>query len=307
MAFTSTSFRRACRRIADPARVEHIVVTSLASGALALVDPNRRSARGRVALRAASAVLSGFIVWADTRRTRPASETLGIAAASVGATLAFADLGDVIDGRMQRALVRVGVPHPRLALAIGTTALTAVTQTAAERLSPSDPSDDGVDVDAPDDETLVDVPEAAREIVTALLARADGWGVSELRAQLDAARAVEYAHEDDPAFVPALGFAVPSDLPLAVPGDARFPVVGRFTTPAGLDVDAYLMVQEGRLGVLALAPAEHEDGFAGLDELEHWPASDELTFLVETPSGVRPLEIDVETGPEAAPPTADAP
>lgn len=297
---STTSFRRrvtgTITRIIDPARVEHVMLTSVAAGALALADPARRGPGGRLALRSASAALSAFVVWADFRRTRRPGETASAAALSVGATFGFAEVGDAIDARMQHALVRTGARHPRLVLALGGVCLMAVAQVAAMKMDAASAPPRAFD--DLEDEAPIDLPQPVRDIVAALLSHADSWGRTELLDQLAGARAIPYIGEDETAFYPGIGFDVPDDLPRAVPGDARFPIIGRYHPFEGRSADVSLSVWGGKLAHLTIAPGDdwtdedHEAwGEAGgsVQSLEGWPSPHELTLLVETPSGLRPI------------------
>lgn len=121
-------------RFADSTRVEHVLVTSAGVAALSLVDPARRGVGGRVALRAASAALTGFVTWAALRDTPPGISRGGLTAVSVGAGLALSEAGDAIDARMHRFVVQRGARHPRLVIAAAAGAAMLLTQVAGARV-----------------------------------------------------------------------------------------------------------------------------------------------------------------------------
>ncbi|WP_435748624.1 hypothetical protein [Microbacterium sp. PMB16] len=289
--------RRWLRRLTDPTSAQHVVLTSAAVGALALVDPARRTVGGRVLLRAGTAVVNGFIAWCDARPTHSVSGRIGMTAASVGAGLALSEAGDAIDARLDGFVRRRGIRHPRLVLALFAAASMVGAHALSRRIDAASASDE-YDDDFVDDDEPIEIPTAVRELVSALLARADGYGAPELRTQLDAARAMEYSGEDEGSFYPGIGFTMPADLPLAVPAEARFPVIGRYHPFDGRSADVYLLISDGRLASLNITTGEDwdveeqiawmEDG-GSMQDLPGWPSADELTYFVETSAGLKPL------------------
>ncbi|GAA3652381.1 hypothetical protein [Microbacterium marinilacus] len=135
-------------------------------------------------------------------------------------------------------------------------------------------------------------------LVEALLAADEGYGSAELRAQLASARAVRYEGPDPDGFWPGIGLEVPGDLPLAVPGDANFPVVGLYRPLDGRVFEVYLTVLGGRLSTLSISEGrdwtedeqvEWMEAGRGVHELPGWPVPADLELLVETPGGLRPV------------------
>lgn len=292
------------RRLGDARSVEHGIVTSAATGALALIDPAALGPRARFALRLANAGLGAVVVWASLRDEPQLQDQRGLrgglTAGAAGLTLAAAELGEAADARFQHRLERAGVPAPRLAMALGAVAATAASWWFSkrsadqreleelERLFDDEPAFEPV---------LVDVPEPIRAVVTALLERTEDHGSYELRAQLKLARATTFAGRDEDAIDLVASFAVPDGSPLAVPGNANFPIIGRFTW-GGQVFEAVLAVQEGRLASVSLVPsgdwsdvelsAWYEQDFDEA-ELPAWPDPADLEFLVETREGLKPL------------------
>lgn len=288
------------RRLTDPTSASHIALTSAATGALALFDPARRGVGGRVALRAGAAVLNGFMTWCDAGRSHPAIGRFGMTAAAVGAGLALSEAGDAIDARLDGFVRRRGVRHPRLILGLGAAALMLGAHALSLRIDAAldRDHDDLLDDDFLDDEPI-EIPAAVLELAAALLARTDGFGAPALRAQLAAARAIEYLGEDEASFYPGIGFTMPADLLLAVPAEARFPVIGRYHPFDGRSADVYLSISEGRLASLSITTGDDWDveeqiawmeAGGSMQDLSGWPTPGELTFLVETPEGLKPLD-----------------
>lgn len=300
MTSPTTSARlRFIRRVLEPARGEHVALVGATLGALALVDPARSGVVGRLALRVAMATVAGFEVWTVGRASDPHNLLRpirwGATAASVGMVLAAAEAGEALDGRLQRRLRRAGVRRPRLAIALLSVGLTiALSRVGVTRdHHVSDTDDNG---DAPES-TTVAVPGEVDTLVAAILSATDSFGAPALRAQLQQARAVEYLGADEAAFYPGIGFEVPPGLPRAVPGEARFPVIGRYHPFGGKSADVYVSVVDGRLANLTVAPGSDwspEDVGAWMDsggsaqEITGWPHPDELAFLMETDKGLEP-------------------
>lgn len=294
----TTKSRGLFERLADPERAEHVAVFGLAVGALTLVDPSRCGVGGRFALRAATAAVTGVSVWLSARASDPhklfTPVRWGVTAAAVGAVLAGAEVSEAIDARLQQALRRRGVRHPRVVLALaGATLTVALSRIPDKPVTEHDiPLDDGESASV-----TVDLPEEVRALVLTLLSATEECGAPALRRQLTSARAVQYIGEEENAFYPGIGFEVPAGLPLAVPGEARFVVIGRYHPFAGRSADVYVSVSEGRLANLTVAPGadwslEDEnawiDGGGSMQDLTRWPRPDELALLIETDQGLQP-------------------
>lgn len=289
-------------RINDPNSVENGIVFTAATAGLALIDPRTLGVGGRLAYRSALAALTGWVTWTALRTEEdyllPGVAKAGFTAGVVGATLGFAEAGEALDGKLHDALARMGVRKPRLAMAAATAALGVTAWWSGTKL---DDLGDGTEIEFDDGDfepEYVDVPEEVRVLATALLGATDSFGAAELRAQLDAARAEIYLGEIEDAFYPGIGFTVPKDLPRAVPGDASFPAIGRYHPVDGRSFDVRLHIQEGRIASLDVvtgedwSEAEIEEWIMtnrSTQEITHWPAPEELTFLIETREGLAPV------------------
>lgn len=288
--------RTLLRQVIDPTSVAYAVVTSAAAGVLTLIDPARRSVGGRLLLRVGTASVTGFMTWCEVRRTHVAGGRIGATAAAVGADLALGEANEALDARLHRFVSRRGARRPRLVLALFAATLTAALHMIGRRIDGASDLDEDAEFFA---EEPVAIPEPVRELVSALLAREEGYGARELRAQLDAAQVIEYLGEDEPGFSPGVFFTVPEHLPRAVPAHARFPVIGRYRPLDGRSFDVFLSIAHGRLDNLTITTGDDWDvddqiAWFEVDDLlqgvSGWPAPEELTFLIETPDGLKPLD-----------------
>ena len=286
-------------RVNDPESVENAAVLTAAVSGLTLIEPRRLGTGGRVVYRSAVAVLTGWVAWSGLRGTPeymlPCPAKWGYVAAASGLALGLAEADEKLDGVIHDALVRAGVKRPRRLMAAGAAVLSVGAWWFAKKL------DDGTAEEYEEDEfeepEYVDVPELVRALTSALLERTESFGAPELRAQLAHARAQLYIGEKEDEFYPGLGFEVPRELPRAVPGDANFPVIGRYRPIEGRTFDVRLYVQEGKLGTLDIQTgadwSEDENNAwyeadRSTQEITRWPRPDELEFLIETPAGLVP-------------------
>jgi hypothetical protein len=285
--------------LGDPTSATHVAVVSVAAALLAFPNPANRGVAGRLGLRVGGAALSGLVAWAALRELqddffrRPLRA--GFTAAAVGSALAVAEASDALDARLHRGLVRRGVGHPRLVLALASGATTALSFLPGRK----DDASLVPDSEEPEEEVTVAVPAEVRALTEALLAASDQWGAQHLRAQLAAAKAIQYIGEAEEAFYPGIGFSVPADLPRAVPHNTRFSVVGRYYPLNGRSADVTLTISDGRIDSLSIGTGDDwtiDEEIAWMDEggsvqdISQWPAPHELTFFVETEHGLRPLE-----------------
>ncbi|WP_413320668.1 hypothetical protein AA0Z99_06720 [Agrococcus sp. 1P02AA] len=295
------SLRAALARANDPSSVAHGAVSTAAIAGLTLIEPRALGVGSRLAYRAAAAGVTAWTTWVslqDDGSQVPLATRAGLTVGAAGAALGMAEAGEAIDARVHDGLRRAGVGRPRALLAAGAGAAAlgswwlarrAMAQAAATR-------DEVVDDEAT--ETLVEVPAEVRALAERLLGASDGFGAGELRAQLAEARATLWEGPEAGGFWPGIGFAVPAAAPLAVPGDASFPVIGRYRPLDGRSFDVSIGVQEGRLAMLSIAEGrdwseeEHAawlEADRGVHELTGWPSPDELELLIETPEGLRPV------------------
>ncbi|MGZ0710595.1 hypothetical protein ACWPKO_19890 (plasmid) [Coraliomargarita sp. W4R53] len=286
-------------RLNDSRSVVHGVTAASLMSALTLVEPRRLSVGRRLAYRCAIAALTAWGVWAQLRTeddgTFAPATRAGITIGAAGAALGIAEAGEAMDGRLSDGLVRAGARRPRMILAAASAVVSLGSWWWGTRQTIDASSGD---FDEELIEEFVDVPDEVRALVSHFLAASEEFGAPELRAQLAEARASIYVGEDEDAFWPGIGFSVRADLPLAVPGDATFPVIGRYRALDSRTFDVYLVIAEGRIGTLAISesrdwtPEEMEswmDAGRGINELQRWPELSELELLIETPAGFRAL------------------
>lgn len=298
----SMGVRGFARRLNDPGSVAHGVVSTGLVAGLALIEPRKLTTGRRLAYRGAVAAVTAWTVWASLRPgSSSEADPLGpVARAAVttgaaGATLGVAEVGEAIDARLHDGLARAGARRPRLWLAAAEAAVSAAAWWAG-RLG------DRMDVDDADTweeptQFVVDLPEDVRALAALLLSATDECGAPELRAQLDGARLVSY----DKGRVET-GFAqfdTPEGLPRAVPGDATFPVIGRFRALEDRTFDVRLVIENGRLDSIHIregadwTPAEQEawdDAGHDITDLGAWPSPEQIDLLVETPAGYQVLQ-----------------
>lgn len=278
------------RNLIDPARIEYGVASSAVIGAVALVDPARLTAGGRLAFRGLTALVTGALVLVELRRdaafTGNPAARFGVVAGVVGASFGLSELGERADRGLVDALRRRGVRRPRLALAVASAAVAAVAFRVGRTVGGEPAADDSGDWPR-----IATVDPAVRTLVDGMLAATDGHGSAELRTLWATARLEIWSEEDaerEGAFSRWLEFATDEDLPRAVPHDATFPVRARFVSGAGVPVEAFLLVLGGRprslvIDVVPDTPelAAFDDGDP-LDDVTAWPARDAVTFVLDT-------------------------
>jgi hypothetical protein len=276
-------FRDSLRRLGDPHSTEFGVVSSVALGALSLIDPSALTPGRRAAYRTALAAVTGAMTWTAARSEFASVEArIGTTVGATGAALGLAEAGEAVDARMQRGLLRLGVRRPRAVIAATSVAFAAATFLADRAWSlRAVPDPDALGWE---DRML---PDPVRVLTSALLARTDAFGAPELRAQLETARERTFTNERfrSPSFVQ---FAVADDAPLAVPGNAAFPVTARFAAPDGTLYVVTLAIGDGRLASLEMVEVT-DDGDEPTSEMDRWPEAHEVTLHVETPLGTVPL------------------
>ncbi|MEV8266275.1 hypothetical protein [Microbacterium sp. NPDC076911] len=302
------SSRVALAQLNNSRSVTNGVVSASLMAVMTLIEPRRLTTVGRLFYRLSMAVLTAWGVWvvlrSDDDGTLPAAARAGVTVGAAGATLGIAEAGEALDARLSDSLVRAGATRPRAILAVGAAAVSLASWWVA-RTRPETTQQECFDEGAA--EQQVDVSDEVRAIVSQLLMVSNEFGAPELRAQLASARASVYQGSQLGAFWPGVGFRVPADLPLAVPGDATFPVIGRYRALGDRTFDVYLVVQEGRLATLAISEARDwtdeeleswMDADHGLQELGSWPSVDELDLLIETAEGYQlATALAAETNP----------
>lgn len=269
--------------------------------ALALIDPRALSTGGRVLYRGALAAMTAWTVWTGVRPRRATDpDPIGpvgraaVVTGAVGAAIGLAPAGEAIDARIHGRLVRGGVRQPRLWIAAGNAVLSLGAWWAARSLDDAAEMESWFDVSSM---TTTEVPDDVRAVAARLLGATDGFGATELREQLARARATTFV--DGELQADYVAFEVADDAPRAVPGNATFPVIGRFRALDNRTFDVRLTVADGHLNAYEVVEGadwsndqldawETEGNDVG--QLESRPDAGELELLIETPNGYEPLE-----------------
>lgn len=269
-----------------------------ASAGLAFVRPARLSRVMIGVYRVTMSALAGVSVYSSLREDLLLSTTPSVPISSsigaAGLVLGVAPAAEWLDSRLERGLTRAGVRYPRAAMAILVVIMGVLAAVLERALAPR-----ASNASAETPSSDVDVPDEVRSLAEALLGQQDICGAVQLRAQLASARGEIWEGSDSSGFWPGVGFRVDPALPRAVPGNANFPVVGRFTAIEGRTFDVYLSVHDGRLASLGITEADdwpadelaewtHTD--RGVHELTAWPSPADITWLVETPNGLSPVQ-----------------
>ncbi len=277
-----------------------IVSTGLVAG-LALIEPRTLTTGRRLAYRGAVAAVAAWTMWSSLRPTKYTdADPLGpvgraaITTGAAGAVLGFAEASEAIDARLHDGLVRVGARRPRLWLAAGEAAFSVLAWWAS-RLGDRIDSDDSEAIDGPV-QALVDLPNELRAMVLFILAATDEHGAPQLREQLSAARVISF--DAEAIEISFAQFDTLDDLPRAVPGNARFPVIGRFSALDERAFDVRVFVEDGRLESVHIdegadwTPEERDAWYeAGHDfsELTAWPRLEDIELFTETEAGYRQI------------------
>lgn len=277
-----------------------IAASALALGALSLPDQTRMSPGRRHLLRLARSTYVGWYT-ADMARHTPLPSVpapLFGAVAGAAAALATAPVDEASDRWLADRLGSWGVRRPRLAMALigaGMGALLALDQQRQQS------SQDQELLDPEDLFETVEVPEAARALVTAMLeavvaedAAAPGLdgAAAILGEQLEQAKASVLRHE---LMYTDVFFSDLEDTTRVVPHAQTWPVRAHFEA-GDVPMMVELTIGDGRLGGLSIMHRDQDLGEDDprwevelLDVLETWPAPHEVRLVVETAEGYRPL------------------
>ncbi|WP_247826521.1 hypothetical protein [Arthrobacter antioxidans] len=263
--------------LADPASPVVGILSTAIIGALPLIDASRLDDQQRRAVHVGTAVLTGLYIGVTVGGKRlPLRVLAGCAAAA--ATLRFADVGDVIDARLEEKLRRAGTRHPRRWMAAGTAAFTFAgflsDRAAARRAQVRAMLDD-------EPEQVRSLDPRVRGLIQGMLAAGDTAGARELRAQLDVAQEVYWADE----FTSTVYLDVPADMPRAVPHDQVFPVRAQFLGPEGTPYHVVLQLSAGQLDHLAAATPDQENAGSVDSFLTEWPDPSEAVYIVDSLDG----------------------
>ena len=303
------------RELNNPNSVIHGVVSTAAVTGLALVEPRKLTTGRRLAYRSA---IAGLTAWVMHASLRPVNEDdfdivgpvgrAAITTGTAGAVFGIAEVGEKLDARLHDSIKRAGVRHPRLWMATGEGAVSAATWFLGRRfdnggISFEDIFNEAFEEAMEEEErvapnrTLHEVPENLRAIISAMLEATDEFGAPQLREQL-AAASVYHWNGAEPDFNSAQ-FHVPNHIPRLVPGNYRFPVIGRFTALGDLTFTIQFFVDDGYLGSVHI----EDSGDWTQEQLDRWeeicedvperdiiPSPDKVELLIETNSGYQPVE-----------------
>lgn len=255
------------------------ISSSVAVGALTLVDPARLHGKARTAVHAATGAVTGWTVATSVNRDNtvraPLKAVVGLAAA--GASMALADKSDRLDARMVQALRSAGLRHPRWWLAAGASALMfgsylldRATTGAGTRF-----------VTLEEAGTVRPIDPAARKLVEGMLTVADIPGSEVLLAQLERAEELSWDEEFDTT----LTFQIPDDVPRVVPHDQTYPVHALFEAANGFSFRLRLQTVDGKLDFLAVEAADDDYPDPIYDLIDRWPTPSAVRYVLEGPDG----------------------
>ncbi|PPB48335.1 hypothetical protein C4K88_15405 [Arthrobacter pityocampae] len=277
----------------DPASPVFGILSTATMGALSLIDGSTLDDRSRRAVHAGTAVITGLYTGVTVGgRHLPLRVLAGLAGGAVA--LRFADLGDVIEARLEERLRRAGAQHPRRWMAAGAAAVTfagflgdraaarralvvAVLDDASEQVKPLDPR--------------------VRSLVEGILDATDIAGARELRAQLAVAQELSWGDE----FTSTVYLEVPADLPRAVPHDQIFPVRAQFTGPGDATYQVVLQLSAGHLDHMAVEPTDQENIDLADGILAEWPDPTEVVHVLDGVDGTKTVSQPTPPSPDTKP------
>lgn len=280
------------------------MVISTALGAAALIDPAKLTPGKRALYRSGLAGVTAAMVASDAatgldRRGRGAA-----AVAAGGAVLGLSEVGETVDARLQRALVRRGVSKPRLVFATATFALSlmaelpSVVAARRARSAAAPGSRRGFDGAGGSSGTPAELPAGARSLIAGMLDFSADPSATALRTQLDSAQELVWGGVSGSYDVITIAVGDAAALSRAVPHEQQFPVTASFVDSAtGQRRLVRMRVAGGMLAELTIenpedseAPGDPFPQTAG-NWPSRWPALAEVTFQ---------LDSDAPTDPRAA-------
>lgn len=279
--------------LSDPASPIFGILSTATMGALSLIDASTLGDRQRRSVHVGTAVVTGLYAGVTVGgKHLPLRVLAGLAGGAVA--LRFADLGDIIEARLEEGLRRAGARHPRRWMAAGAAAVTFAgflgDRAAARRESAVAMLDDASEQVNPLDPRV-------RGLIEGILGASDTAGAQELRAQLAVTQELSWGDE----FTSTMYFDVPADLPRAVPHDQIFPVRAQFTGPGGAPNQVVLQLSAGHLDHLAVEPADQEN--VDLDDglLAEWPDPSEVTHVFDGVDGAKAVLQPTPPSPSTSP------
>ncbi|GAA1114232.1 hypothetical protein [Arthrobacter flavus] len=277
--------------LSDPASPVFGILSTAIMGGLSLIDAAKLDDQQRRAVHVGTAVFTGLYIGVTVGgKYLPLRVLAGLAAAA--AALRFADVGDVIDARLEEKLRRAGTRHPRRWMAAGAAAFTFSgflgDRAAARRGQSMTMLDD-------EPEQVRSLDPRVRGLIQCLLDASDIAGARELREQLGAAQEVYWADE----FISTVYFKVPADLPRAVPHDQVFPVRAQFSGPEGAPYQVLLQISAGQLDHLAVEPSDQETAESVDNFLKEWPDPSEVVYVLDNADGTKTVSQPTPPSPNA--------
>ncbi|WP_394250971.1 hypothetical protein [Arthrobacter pityocampae] len=279
--------------LSDPASPVFGILSTATMGALSLIDGSTLDDRSRRAVHIGTAVLTGLYTGVTVGgKHLPLRVLAGLAGGAVA--LRFADLGDVVEARLEDRLRRAGARHPRRWMAAGAAAFTFAgflgDRAAARRARVA------VILDG-DSEQVKPLDPRVRGLIEGILDASDVPGARELRAQLAVAQELSWGDE----FTSTVYFDVPADLPRAVPHDQIFPVRAQFAGPGGVPYQLALQLSAGHLDHASVEPTDRETGDLADGPLTEWPDPTEVVHVLDGVDGARILVQPTPPSPDTKP------
>lgn len=275
-------------------RRTRMLIAAGVSGALTLIEPRELGPWQRAAYRMAVSVGSGLLGADLAREDEPIIDPARDGLLTGGLTMGLMDLTEHVDGRIVDVLEGVGVPRPRLAMAV-------VNAASAALLYAMTPQGNGwfAASDTFEESEPQDLPEPVRELVGLLLAAPAGGedlpGAAALREQLTGARTQDLGYPSSD-----VQLIVGDPERLVVPHQQTWPATGSFERD-GITYRLELQIGDGMLSMLSVMVDDgtfaDEAGVVDDAQLEaaieslsspdfRWPRSAEITVQTESEQAV---------------------
>lgn len=275
-------------------RRTRMLIAAGVSGALTLIEPRDLGPWQRAAYRTAVSVGSGLLGADLAREDEPIMDPARDGLLMGGLTMGLMDLTEHVDGKIVDILEDVGVPRPRLAMAV-------VNAASAALLYAKTPVGDGwlAASDAFEEPEPQDLPEPVRELIGLLLAAPEGGeelpGAPTLREQLAGVRTQDLGYPSSDVLL-----IVEDAEHLVVPHQQTWPATGSFERE-GITYRLELQIGDGVLSMLSVMVDDEtfadEAGVVDDEQLEavieslsspdfRWPRPAEITVQTESEQAV---------------------
>ncbi|WP_424348018.1 hypothetical protein [Kocuria sp. CH-021] len=277
--------RNGLARFTDPTSPVFGVASTVAFGALSLVDPARLSPARRRAYRTGLATTTAWWTAVTTDRNRtvyvPGNVVAGLLAG--GTVWALAEASETLDARIMTRLEAAGVRHPRPWVA-ALSAASVLVSFAVDRAST------GAEPEVRPEDLMRTRPvtRQVREVVRGILQASDTPDAHVLLTQLAVAQE-SYFDDGDDGFSTMVGFEVPDEIVRVVPHNQVYPVQARFRASNGTELQVSLQLDQGKLAHLAVDIADDvvDEGANDIAEelLNRWPDPADLRYVLEGTDG----------------------